>query len=126
MTPIPCSICHKEHRDRAGSPECVTNLQNTIDTLTAENSGLKADIAASAGLKCPNPDCGDQGFQAIQVTDDDWEQEQCEFCYTVKDSVYMRNAASTEQKCTHRESVIVGTFCVDCGEQVTASTRQNK
>lgn len=41
------------------------------------------------GQHCPN--CPDQGWYAIQNRNGDPEQEQCEFCYTVEDSVFNIN-----------------------------------
>lgn len=48
-------------------------------------------VAGSAGIKCPN--CNDQGFTPRQIDDDEWEQEQCEFCYCVSESVFNRAQA---------------------------------
>ena len=36
----------------------------------------------------PCPNCENVGWYARQVSDDEYEQEQCEFCYTVEDSVF--------------------------------------
>ena len=33
------------------------------------------------GVECPNEKCGNRGWYPVQVSDVDWEQEQCEFCY---------------------------------------------
>lgn len=49
---------------------------------------LEEGIRISAGLKCPN--CDDVGFIPVQVSEDHFEQEQCEFCYTIPDSVFNR------------------------------------
>ena len=50
-------------------------------------------LALSGGLKCPN--CDDVGFTVVQNTsrfdEEDWAQVQCEFCYTINASVYLRN-----------------------------------
>lgn len=38
------------------------------------------------GEPCPN--CPDQGWYAVQVDEGEFEQVQCEFCYTVENSVF--------------------------------------
>lgn len=71
---------------------CYVGLKQSLDPLRA----LIRDVEASDGLKCPNSGCGDQGFIPRQVSEDDWEQEQCEFCYTVPDSIFNRLASASE------------------------------
>lgn len=46
---------------------------------------LPEQVAISLGLKCPN--CDDVGWY-LGVCDGDAQQIQCEFCYTVEDSVF--------------------------------------
>lgn len=54
---------------------------------------LIKDVKASAGLKCPN--CSDVGYYT--VCDGDFpEQVQCEFCYTVVDSIFNRNCVAQD------------------------------
>ena len=31
--------------------------------------------------KCPDDACGGQGWSAHQIADDEWEQQQCQWCY---------------------------------------------
>ena len=53
---------------------------------------LVKDVEASAGLKCPN--CDDVGWYSGSYLDgggeEAEEQIQCEFCYTVADSIFNR------------------------------------
>jgi hypothetical protein len=51
-------------------------------------------VGKEACPKCPS--CEDVGWFPVQTDYDEWEQQQCEFCYTVEDSIFMRKAA-TEQ-----------------------------
>ena len=37
---------------------------------------------------CQNPYCGNDGYYPEQVSEDEWEQVQCEFCYTEPNSVF--------------------------------------
>ena len=57
---------------------------------------LEAQVAASAGLSCPN--CDNEGFTSEQGGSGEWYQCQCEFCYTVKDSVFNRKVLHSEEK----------------------------
>lgn len=41
MTDVPCVICKKKHDHRSGDHECVSNLQDSVEALTAEGSELK-------------------------------------------------------------------------------------
>ena len=67
---------------------CYVGLKQSLDPLRA----LIRDVEASAGLKCPN--CDDVGFTVEQNTshfnEEDFVQVQCEFCYTVPDSIFNR------------------------------------
>jgi hypothetical protein len=38
--------------------------------------------------KCPNFDCNDSGGYPVPDGYGDWQAEQCEFCWTVKDSFF--------------------------------------
>jgi hypothetical protein len=31
--------------------------------------------------KCPDRSCDDNGTIAVQIAEDDWEPQQCEWCY---------------------------------------------
>lgn len=67
------------------------------DELRNEVIKLRHQIETSGGLKCPN--CDDVGFYAEAKLvpgydgepDVDWEQVQCEFCWTVDDSIFSRD-----------------------------------
>jgi hypothetical protein len=37
---------------------------------------------------CPNLGCNNTGCFPVQISEDDWELVQCEFCYTEPDSVF--------------------------------------
>jgi hypothetical protein len=39
-------------------------------------------------LLCPNPHCGDNGYFPVEDGYGGWEQCQCEFCYTVENSLF--------------------------------------
>ncbi len=75
---------------------CYVGLKQSLDPLRA----LIRDVEASDGLKCPN--CDDVGYsvEAVQARtpysdhgdDFELEQVQCEFCYTVPDSIFNRRA----------------------------------
>lgn len=62
---------------------------------------LVKDVQASGGLKCPN--CDDEGFtvEAEPCIGYDGEEDlecvqvQCEFCYTVPDSIFNRRLAES-------------------------------
>jgi hypothetical protein len=69
------------------------NRQRQRENLRAKLRDLEGNVAASAGLKCPNTGCNDTGCIDRQVGDDDWEQEQCEFCWCVDDSIFNRGLA---------------------------------
>jgi hypothetical protein len=43
---------------------------------------------------CPNLGCNNTGCIPVQISEDDWEPEQCEFCYTEPDSVFNALAAA--------------------------------
>ena len=61
---------------------------------------LEDDLSVSGGLKCPN--CNDVGWFTESYMDhrgDECpEQIQCEFCYTVKDSIFNRATAAAENE----------------------------
>ena len=56
--------------------------------LCKELKLLKEDIAASRGLKCPN--CEDSGGFPGYDGFGQVVQQQCEFCWTVTDSIFNR------------------------------------
>ncbi len=64
--------------------------------LRLEVKRLRGILTVSDGLKCPN--CDDVGYTATAKIvpgydcepDVDWEQTQCEFCWTMPDSIFMR------------------------------------
>lgn len=62
---------------------------NDHDILNA--IGLSKRVELSTGLDCPN--CDNVGYTPHQTSDNDWEQEQCEFCYEVPESVFNRMLA---------------------------------
>ncbi len=70
---------------------CYVGLKQSLDPLRS----LIRDVETSGGLKCPS--CDDEGFTVVQVGEDDWEQEQCEFCYTVPDSIFNRTTDHDER-----------------------------
>ena len=55
---------------------------------------LEEQVQASAGLKCPDSNCGDQGGYGIQVGENEYEQAQCQFCWEVLDSVFHKTRAA--------------------------------
>ncbi len=57
--------------------------------LRAEVRTWRKLIEVSAGLKCPN--CDDEGFTVEPDGGGEAQQIQCEFCYTVPDSVFIRS-----------------------------------
>jgi len=48
-------------------------------------------------VRCPN--CPDVGYTPRQVGEDDWEQEQCEFCYTDSRSLFKLKDAIKAATC---------------------------
>ena len=46
------------------------------------------EICAGKVLLCPNPSCGDEGYYPVEDGYGGWEQCQCEFCYTVENSMF--------------------------------------
>jgi len=50
------------------------------------------------GQECPNPACGNTGGFPVPDGRGGWEECQCEFCWTVEDSVFnqRRKAATGE------------------------------
>jgi hypothetical protein len=74
----------------------ISSQNEAMRQASAEIQRLKDLIATSGGLQCPDPACNNQGWSPIQVRDDEWEQQQCEWCYTVEDSVFMRNQPKEE------------------------------
>ena len=63
----------------------------------ADRLTLEEAVALSAGLKCPDPDCADQGFTVEPDGHGDWYQCQCEFCWTVEDSLFNRRRRDSDQ-----------------------------
>lgn len=81
---------------------------------------LAHDVRASAGLKCPN--CNDEGFtveatshtrwvddpndgEPVAVDEQELVQVQCEFCYTIPDSVFNRRNQAIEDDAEARNRV---------------------
>ena len=60
-----------------------------ITHLEAQIKELEGNIKVSGGLKCPS--CDDTGIIAVGDNSFGWEQQQCEFCYTVPDSIFNRS-----------------------------------
>jgi hypothetical protein len=58
-------------------------LRNEVRTLRE----LRKQVDVSAGLECPS--CENVGWYA-EATHQGWEQVQCEFCWTVPDSIFSR------------------------------------
>ena len=57
--------------------------------LHNEVAFLRHNIKISGGLKCPN--CDDEGYTPEQDGYGYWYQQQCEFCYSIPDSIFERN-----------------------------------
>ena len=83
------------------------NYAESSQKYYVELAELKQQIATSLGLKCPN--CDDVGFTVEDVQDvsmglgghgETLEQEQCEFCYAVPDSVFNRRARDEKGQTT--------------------------
>lgn len=77
--------------------ELMSWAAGEIERLTAENERLQSDyrnlkmaVDGSEGLKCPQHGCNDSGGYPRQISETDCEEVQCEFCWTVSDSVFMR------------------------------------
>lgn len=62
----------------------IETLFNTLE----QGDTLNKQVAASNGLSCPN--CDNEGFIPEQDGFGEWYKQQCEFCHTVKDSVFNR------------------------------------
>jgi len=73
---------------RLRNGKSLTFAHFTMYEAADEIERMTSELDTSAGLKCPN--CDDVGWYPNQISDDDWEQVQCEFCYTIKDSVFNR------------------------------------
>ena len=74
MTNYPCHSCNED------KPK-----------YTLDNKGFPVCVDCAEGKQCPNPGCDNEGFTAEAYgnpNDPDWEQVQCEFCYTVKGSKF--------------------------------------
>ena len=71
-------------------------IQRSTKAL-AEAQELRSFVAASAGLECPNRECDNKGWYAQQISDDEAEQVQCEFCYAVDDSIFNRRRKRFEE-----------------------------
>ena len=83
--------------DRCFNPRLYDGLcaEHYIGHIREQLVDLQHMIKISEGLSCPN--CENKGFTPEQDGFGNWYQEQCEFCYTVKDSVFNRQQ-SLEQK----------------------------
>jgi predicted TIM-barrel fold metal-dependent hydrolase len=55
----------------------LKNCQKEIEQLRAENEAMKGLLRIA---RCPNVNCCD-GIIAQQIGEDDWEPEQCQWCY---------------------------------------------
>ena len=84
-----CAVCIAYNRIAELEAENKT-LQNQCVILTERCEGYETLIENSGGIKCPN--CDDVGWYVVNRCFDqpEGEQEQCEFCYTCKDSIYHR------------------------------------
>lgn len=69
------------------------------------NTDVKA-IPESEWQECPNPNCNNSGGYPRRVRmmtpdgrmDSEWEQEQCQFCWTVDESVFMQETIRAKQE----------------------------
>lgn len=59
--------------------------------MTAEEFNTIGSFKNS--IRCPNPNCSDSGGYPEQIDDDEFEQVQCEFCWTNPNSFF--NIAAT-------------------------------
>ena len=73
-----------------------SNLCNVLNEQTAEIERLEGEVKMSGGLKCPS--CEDIGWYPVQTDFDEWEQQQCEFCYTIDGSIFNRRAALDKEQ----------------------------
>ena len=95
------------------SAEWGTNSLHQVGLLQERIKVLEDVLAASGGLKCPN--CDDEGFTPEQDGRGEWYQEQCEFCYTVKDSIFNRAIAAADPSgSSFREGVIAAADATVC------------
>ena len=68
-------------------------LRQTADVLERLQERISW-IDMSPGLKCPN--CNDTGGYAIDDGHDGCQEEQCEFCWVVDDSIFNKSRRATE------------------------------
>ena len=86
------AICGQKYRGE----ELFVCASCKIKAVEEELEALRALVATSGGLKCPN--CPDEGFTGEQDGHGDWYQLQCEWCYTIHDSVFRRNEESRKER----------------------------
>ena len=81
----------------AGKDKALRHLGECEDELRQANARveeLEGWTKVSLGLKCPS--CDDVGWFPVKTDYDEWEQQQCEFCYTVHDSIFNRRQAADQ------------------------------
>ena len=75
--------------------DCSKQLQSALEAADIQGLVDRAEqLEASNGLSCPN--CDNSGVIPEQDERGEWYPTQCEFCYTVKDSVFNRNKAQEQ------------------------------
>ena len=76
-------------RDMSLASDLVRAYESELSALQGELAERESLLKVSGGLKCPN--CDDTGAIPRQDGYGEWYPEQCEFCYTVEDSIFNRN-----------------------------------
>ena len=106
--------------------EDAVKLEATIEELTTnaekyynecEDALVKVEEQAAhiellrEAKPCINPSCQNDGCIPHQIADDEWEAEQCEFCYTVEDSLFnVRNSTPKQSLAQHDKKIAVDFF----------------
>ena len=81
----------ENHINQQNLQQLFDKSQKFIGTLQDKIKELEGNIKGSAGLQCPA--CDNVGWYVGHYG----EQEQCEFCYTVPDSIFKRKEALKEK-----------------------------
>ena len=73
---------NKLHKDHKIQNNCIADQHDEIRELKAHIDRVKnAEI-------CPNYGCGNSGCIPNQISEDEWEPEQCQWCYVTKNSLF--------------------------------------
>jgi len=73
---------------RSTLPDGVNRVRNVATGEITERRAVPDGYVMVQVVNCPNSGCNDSGCIPIQVGEDDWEPQQCEFCYTTPNSAF--------------------------------------